>query len=938
MATLLGSLLISLGLDSGQFRTGMSQAERDMVKFQKRMEKSARAMQDLGARMTIGITAPLAAFGAFSVKAASDAAELQSAFNETFGSLSKGMTDWAETTGDAMGRSTQEIQQAATTFGIFFNQAAPTKKAAADLSKEFSILAQDLSSFFNTDPTEAMQKLRSGLAGESEPLRDFGVFLDEATVKAKAMEMGLASSADAVSQQNKIMARAALIMEATTTAQGDVARTADGTANKIRSAAAAFDELKVVIGEKLMPAVRPLIDTLTGLLQGFSALPAPMQGVIVALAAIAAATGPIVYLAGSLKLAMVTLAGAFVSNGVAAAAATPALTGFRGALMGIASTIAPLTIAFTVIVSVLGAVAAAARNGRKANGQYAEQLDAVNQISARVRDVTKELAAATGEARKAALENAKALREEAKQALSNARAKVAAAKATYALAAAQAQKEFDVTRRVGGSLTRDQFGGTGIAIDGPKKKEAEQARVNLDAANRAVAAAEREVGNLTRSINALAPIDISPAVSANTGGTTASAKPTGPDPVEIERQHQQALAAIRREELQARIGLADSIFERTDLSNELLLEEYVSRRTAIEEDVDLSQDQRDAQIEALRTLYGINAEMEKKNHLVIDGNTGLLREALFREEAAELERQAEDTARDRYDLERDMLGIQASLADTDKERKDIALQLLELEQRYRRSRLEAVLASEVAGQAEKDRARAILASLPGLEAGERRQTERANETEIERYVRSVNLSADEINQAIGDIQIDGLEALNEGLIDVIKGVKSLGEVFANVANQIISDLLRIAIRKAIIAPLANMIFGGGGGGLGGLLGGTDHGGGHLGGGLDSWINGKRAMGGPVLAGGAYLVGERGPEIFRPASSGSIIPNHELTSGSSRGELAIRLGAGLEAEWLQKSGLQSVEILKAAAPGVMQGAATKARRDAARPVTPGGLTG
>lgn len=912
MATLLGSLLISLGLDSGQFRTGMTQAERDMVRFQKRMEKSARAMQDLGQKLTIGITAPLAAFGAFSVKAASDAAELQSAFNETFGALAREMTDWAEATGNAMGRSTQEIQQAATTFGIFFNQAAPTKQAAADLSQTFSVLAQDLSSFFNVDPTEAMQKLRSGLAGESEPLRDFGVFLDEATVKAKALEMGLAKSANAVTQQNKVLARAQLILEATTTAQGDVARTADGTANKIRSAGAAFEELKVAIGEKLLPTIRPLIDGLTGMLNAFTALPAPVQGLVVALAAIAAATGPVIYLSGTLKLALTTLAGAFAANGAAAAAATPALVGFRGALMGLAGVIAPLTIGLTVIVAVLGAVANSTRDARKANGEYAEQLDAVNQISARVRDVTKELAVATGEARKAALENAKALREEAKQALANARAKVAAAKATYVLKAAQAQAEFEVARRVGGTLTRDQFGGSGIAISGPKKGEAEQAKANLDAAKAAVATAESEVAKLDKAISALAPVDTSPAPS----GKPAKGSKAGRDRDDVERQHQAELANLRREELQARIQLADDIYQRADLEEELLREEYAQRRTAIEQDKDLTKEQRQAQIDALTALYGIEDGLTEENHLIISGNQALYKRLQARELAAEEERIAEQTAQDRFDLERDMLGVQASLADTDKQRKAIALQLLEIEQRYRRSRLEAVLASEVGTKAEKDRARAILSSLPGLEAGERRQAERANETEVERYLRGVNLSAAQINQAVDDIKIDGLDALNEGLIDAIKEVKSLGEVFANVANQIISDLLRIAIRKAIIAPLANALFGvGGGGGLGGLLGGPDHGGGHAGGSLDGLINGRRAMGGPVLAGGAYLVGERGPEIFRPTNSGSIIPNHELRANNSSARQILEI--------VDTTGLFEFKVgqqIGAAAPSFMEGSA------------------
>src|SRR3546814_11380927 len=82
------------------------------------------------------------------------------------------------------------MQKAANTFGIFFNTAVNPQKAA-DMSQIFAQLAQDLGSFYNVDTDTAIQKLRSGLSGESEPLRDFGVFLTEANVKAKALEMGL---------------------------------------------------------------------------------------------------------------------------------------------------------------------------------------------------------------------------------------------------------------------------------------------------------------------------------------------------------------------------------------------------------------------------------------------------------------------------------------------------------------------------------------------------------------------------------------------------------------------------------------------------------------------------------------------------------------------------------------------------------------------------
>lgn len=291
-ATLLGSLLVELGLDSGQFKSGLSGAEKELRKTKQKFEKLGQGMADLGGKMSLAITAPLAAFGATAFKAASDAAELQSAFNQTFGAMAGSMNKWAEETGNAMGRSTQEMQKAANTFGIFFNTAADPAKAAA-MSQTFSKLAQDLGSFYNTDTETAIQKLRSGLSGESEPLRDFGVFLTEASVKAKAMEMGLAGVGNELTEQEKILARYQLILESTTNAQGDVERTADGTANQIRKAQAAFQELQVVVGTKLLPVITPLIEKIGAAFEWFSQLPEPVQDTALVIGGLMAAVGPL---------------------------------------------------------------------------------------------------------------------------------------------------------------------------------------------------------------------------------------------------------------------------------------------------------------------------------------------------------------------------------------------------------------------------------------------------------------------------------------------------------------------------------------------------------------------------------------------------------------------------------------------------------------------
>jgi hypothetical protein len=210
------------------------------------------------ALIAAGIGNVLLDFGKKSVQAAIDAQEMGSAFDVVFGNMAGDVKAWAEETGNALGRSTQEIMRGTLAFQELFGKALDPAQAA-EMSKQFAVLTQDLASFKNLSNEVAQQKLFAGLVGEAEPLRAVGVFLNEAAVQAKAAELGLAGVNGALTDQEKIVARAAIIQEQLALAQGDVERTSGSTANQIKTMNAAVEELQVAIGEKLLPQLTPLI-------------------------------------------------------------------------------------------------------------------------------------------------------------------------------------------------------------------------------------------------------------------------------------------------------------------------------------------------------------------------------------------------------------------------------------------------------------------------------------------------------------------------------------------------------------------------------------------------------------------------------------------------------------------------------------------------------
>lgn len=214
--------------------------------------------------VAIGIGAIGVAAGAMAVtgiKAASDYEESWNKVGEVFGQNAGQIQDWSKNAAQSFGLSQSEALAATGTFGNLFTAMGIGSGAAADMSTDIVGLAADLGSFNNIGTDEALEKIRAGLVGETEPLRSLGVNLDAASIKAKAMAMGLADASGELTPAAKAQAAYALILEQTTTAQGDFARTKSGMANSLKIIGASFDDLKVNIGQRLLPVIAPLISS-----------------------------------------------------------------------------------------------------------------------------------------------------------------------------------------------------------------------------------------------------------------------------------------------------------------------------------------------------------------------------------------------------------------------------------------------------------------------------------------------------------------------------------------------------------------------------------------------------------------------------------------------------------------------------------------------------
>jgi hypothetical protein len=243
----------------------------DAIASFKKLQKQGRNLQDEfseklfgGLRKGFDVFQKVAAIGAAAVGAfsaasfiaiqrASDLNETISKSQQIFGAASREIETFASGAATALGQTKQQAIDAAATFGIFGKAAGLSGTELATFSTEFVTLASDLASFNNTSPEEAIQAIGAALRGEAEPIRRFGVLLNDAALKSAAMEMGIYNGTGALTAQQKVLAATEVIFQQTADAQGDFARTSDGLANQQRILKAQFDNISATLGQLLLP-------------------------------------------------------------------------------------------------------------------------------------------------------------------------------------------------------------------------------------------------------------------------------------------------------------------------------------------------------------------------------------------------------------------------------------------------------------------------------------------------------------------------------------------------------------------------------------------------------------------------------------------------------------------------------------------------------------
>lgn len=262
------------------------------------------AMKSVGSGMMLSLTAPLLAAAGASTKLAMETGETENLYKVSVGNMKDSFDVFVASMQDGLGLNKYAVQEFSATLNTMFDSMKFGEESSFEMSKGLTQLAYDMSSFYNMDPDEAFNKLQSGITGEAEGLKRLGIMIDEATIKSYAYQNGIAEQGAALTENQKVLARYAAIMDQTQKSQGDLARTIDSPTNQMRIQLESIKEVAAGFGNVLLPMLTDALKPVKKLTEWLKGLDDSQKKLVVGVGIFAASLGPVIMMAGQLTIAL----------------------------------------------------------------------------------------------------------------------------------------------------------------------------------------------------------------------------------------------------------------------------------------------------------------------------------------------------------------------------------------------------------------------------------------------------------------------------------------------------------------------------------------------------------------------------------------------------------------------------------------------------------
>lgn len=270
---------------------GSNKMKRKATELEKQFEKIGASIGDGIKKASLAASVALGAIIGYSIKAAASANEMRDAFKIAFKDGAKGAEDFAAALSKKVGRSQLDIMESMTRFRLLFRDQAAG--VADEMTKALQERAIDVGSLFDKKDEVVLQKFFSGITGESEPLKELGVIINDTAMKAELLRLGFKGNTQAASETAKQIARANIILAQTKDAAGNAADTIGSTANQFKKLQGEVKDSAAKLGEQFLPIANDLLKWASKALEAFNELPRGMQLAGLSALALVAAGGPI---------------------------------------------------------------------------------------------------------------------------------------------------------------------------------------------------------------------------------------------------------------------------------------------------------------------------------------------------------------------------------------------------------------------------------------------------------------------------------------------------------------------------------------------------------------------------------------------------------------------------------------------------------------------
>lgn len=250
-----GKLLPSLANAFSQASMGMNKVSAGAKHAAISSRLAGNSVATTVAKM-VGITsigAGLAYVGKKGLEGASDLVEVQNVVDVTFGNSTDQINAWSKAALNAFGLTELQAEQFTGTMGAMLKSSGLTAQYLVPMSKNIAGLAGDVASFYNLPHDQAWEKIRSGMSGETEPLKQLGINMSVANLEAYALSKGIKTSYQNMNQATQTALRYSYLMSVTKDVQGDFARTQASFSNQQRLSKSNLDKLTSTLANKFLP-------------------------------------------------------------------------------------------------------------------------------------------------------------------------------------------------------------------------------------------------------------------------------------------------------------------------------------------------------------------------------------------------------------------------------------------------------------------------------------------------------------------------------------------------------------------------------------------------------------------------------------------------------------------------------------------------------------